>query len=171
MGASSRPSPLPSALHADEGVVAQRRQGVVRRVGTACAAARRLCQRQRTVGDHARLHDSHKTDAAKSLRWTESAQTILDDVSDDARGGAATEARGGRNWRRRTGSRMVPGLARADPSEHLTQLVSRRAASQGVAGDEAPGELPHRRQSPGPVVELLDADVDMSRPSGHAPLV
>ena len=66
---------------------------------------------------------------------------------------------------------QVSRLAGARPSEHLTQLVGRRAASHGVASDESPGERPDRRQGSRPVVELFDADVDMSRPSRHPALV
>ena len=51
-----------------------------------------------------------------------------------------------------------------DPSEHLTQLVSRRAASYGVvASDEAPGERGELKQN--------DADVDVRRPSRHTLMV
>ena len=66
---------------------------------------------------------------------------------------------------------QVSRLAGARPSEHLTQLVGRRAAAHGVAADESPGERPDRRQGSRPVVELFDADVDMSRPSRHPALV
>ena len=67
--------------------------------------------------------------------------------------------------------RVVPRLAGTGPSEYLTQLVGRRAASHGVASDESPAEGPDRRQGPRPVVELLDADVDMLRPSRHPAVV
>ena len=51
------------------------------------------------------------------------------------------------------------------------QLVSRRAVSHGVGLDELPAECAKRGEGCRPVLELLDADVDVPRASRHALLV
>ena len=56
-------------------------------------------------------------------------------------------------------------------SRKACQPLGRRAAAHRVAGSHAPGESANGLPRPGPVAQLLDADVDVVRPRRRLPVV